>query len=155
NRATAQPWLPPAGSGSVSISYQRIDNTGHFRTEGSLAERGQSLDMAFYIEAEYSLTNRLSLAAGLPYVFAKFTSPLPFTPPIPTLPIDECHCWHSGWQDFGFTARYNVIRVAKGAFALTPTVSVGVPSHKYDFRGESVLGRDLKEMRIGLNAGLR
>src|SRR5713226_549868 len=85
NSAPAQAWVPPRGSGSVSLSYQRIDNTGHFRTNGFLAERGQSLDMGLYIEGEYSLTNRLSVAVGLPYVFAKFTSPLPILPPIPYL----------------------------------------------------------------------
>jgi len=61
----------------------------------------------------------------------------------------------SGWQDFGFTARYNLVHAASGAFALTPSVSVGVPSHNYEFRGESALGRHLKEVRIGVDAGQR
>lgn len=155
NSATAQAWVPPQGSGSVSLSYQRIDNTGHFRTNGLLVERGQSLNMGLYIEGEYSLTNRLSVAAGLPYVFSKFTSLNPPAPPIPYFPWDQCHCWQSGWQDFGVTARYNVVHAAEGAFALTPSVSVGVPSHDYQFRGESVLGRDLKEVRIGVDVGQR
>ena len=64
---------------------------------------------------------------------------------IPFPPRDECRCWQSGWQDFGFTARYNVIN---GAFALTPSVSVGVPSHDYEYRGEAVVGQRLKEVRI-------
>ena len=155
NTATAQAWVPPGGSGSVSLSYQRIDNTGHFRTNGLLVERGQSLNMGLYIEGEYSLTNRLSVAAGLPYVFGKYTSANPPAPPIPYLPRDRCHCWQSGWQDFGFTARYNVVHAADGAFALTPSVSVGVPSHNYEFRGENVLGRHLKEVRIAVDAGQR
>ena len=100
NIALAQAWVPPGGSGSIGLSYQRISNTGHFRTNGFLAERGQSLDMGLYIEGEYSLTNRLSVAAGLPYVFAKFTSPFPILPPLPYLPRDQCHCWHAGWQDW-------------------------------------------------------
>jgi hypothetical protein len=154
NSASAQAWLPPQGSGSISLSYQRIDNTGHFRTNGFLAERGLSLDMGLYIEGEYSLTNRLSVAVGLPYVFAKYNG-VAFLPPIPYLPRDQCHCWHAGWQDWGVAARYNVIHAVNGAFALTPSVAVGVPSHNYDFRGESVLGRDLKEVRIGVDAGQR
>jgi len=119
-----------------------------------LAERGQSLDMGLFLEADYSVTDRLSVAAGLPYVFAKYQG-APFIPPIPYLPNDQCHCWHGGWQDWGVSGRYNVIRTANGAFSLTPSVSVGVPSHNYDFRGESVLGRDLKEARIGIDAGQR
>jgi len=155
NSATAQAWVPPQGSGSVSLSYQRIDNTGHRRSNGFLVEAGQSLNMGLYLEGEYSLTNRLSLAAGLPYVFGKSTTVNPPPPPIPYLPWDQCHCWQSGWQDFGFTARYNVVHASGGAFALTPYVSVGVPSHNYEFRGESVLGRHLKEVRIGVDAGQR
>src|SRR5262249_742279 len=57
-----------------------------------------------------------------------------------------------GWQDFGFTARYNL---ANGAFALTPSLSVGVPSRNYDFLGEAVVGRNLREVRIAVDAGQR
>ena len=153
--AAAQAWVPPQGSGSVSLSYQRISNTGHRRSNGFLVEAGQSLNMGLYLEGEYSLTNRLSLAVGLPYVFGKSTTVNPPPPPIPYLPWDQCHCWQSGWQDFGFTARYNMVHADNGAFALTPSVSVGVPSHNYEFRGESVLGRHLKEVRIGVDAGQR
>ena len=71
---------------------------------------------------------------------------------IPLPPRDECRCWQSGWQDFGFTARYNLVN---GAFALTPSVSFGVPSHDYEFRGEAVVGQHLKEMRVGVDAGQR
>jgi len=55
----------------------------------------------------------------------------------------------------GITTRYNLAGGAGGAFALTPSVSLGTPSHDYNFRGESALGRDLTEVRIGLDAGRR
>jgi hypothetical protein len=153
--AIAQAWIPPRGFGSVSLSYQRISNTGHKRSNGFLVEAGQSLNMGLYLEAEYSLTDRLSLAAGLPYVFGKSTTVNPPPPPIPYFPWDQCHCWQSGWQDVGFTARYNLVHAANGAFSVTPSASVGVPSHNYEFRGESALGRHLKEVRIGVDAGQR
>ena len=153
--AAAQAWIPPRGLGTVSLSYQRITNNGHLRSNGSLVEGGQSLNMGLYAEAEYSITDRLSLAAGLPYVFGKSTTSKPPAPPIPYFPWDQCHCWQSGWQDFGFTARYNLVRAGNGAFSVTPSVSAGIPSHNYEFRGESVLGRRLKEIRIGVDAGQR
>ena len=153
--AVAQAWIPPRGFGSVSLSYQRISNTGHKRSNGFLVEAGQSLNMGLYLEGEYSLTDRLSLAAGLPYVFGKSTTVNPPPPPIPYFPWDQCHCWQSGWQDVGFSARYNLVHAANGAFSLTPSASVGVPSHSYEFRGESALGRHLKEVRIGVDAGQR
>jgi hypothetical protein len=75
--------------------------------------------------------------------------------PIPFLSEDECRCWQTGWQDFEITARYNLVGAASGVFALTPSVSVGVPSHDYNFRGEAALGRNLREERIGIDVGRR
>jgi hypothetical protein len=155
NHAKAQAWVLPAGEGALTFSYQRIDNTGHRRTNGVLVPHGLSLDMSMYLQAEYAFTNRLSLTVGLPYVFAKYTDPNPPVFPIPYLPVDHCHCWQSGVQDFGITARYNLAGGARGAFALTPSVALGTPSHDYNFRGESALGRDLTEVRVGVDAGRR
>src|SRR6516162_746855 len=123
----AQAWVLPRGEGAIDFTYQRIDNTGHRRTNGFLVPRGLSLDMSLYLEAEYAFTNRLSVTAALPYVFAKYTDRNPPPTPIPFLPGDECRCWQSGWQDFGITARYNLVRTPSGVFAATPSVSVGVP----------------------------
>jgi hypothetical protein len=155
NDAKAQAWVLPAGEGDVSFTWQRIDNTGHFRTNGFLVPHGASLDMSLYLEAEYAFTNRFSVTAGLPYVFAKYTDPNPPPAPIPFLPVDQCRCWQSGWQDFGVTARYNLVGGPSGAFVLTPSVSLGVPSQDYNFRGEAALGRNLTEGRIGVDAGRR
>jgi hypothetical protein len=147
--------VPQGGQGAVTISYQRISNTGHRLSDGFLDKGGRSLNMAVYIEGDYAFTDRFSVTAGLPYVFGKYTDPNPPPPIFPFLPWDQCRCWQSGWQDFGFTARYNVVRAAGGTFALTPSVSVGVPSRDYEFRGESVQGRHLKELTLALDAGQR
>ena len=93
--AAAQAWVPPRGMGVVSLTYQRINTTGHRRTNGFLVERGQSINMGLYLEGEYAITDRLSVSAGLPYVFAKYTATIPPAPPIPYPPEDECHCWNS------------------------------------------------------------
>ena len=66
--------------------------------------------------------------------------------------MDDCFCWNHGWQDFGATARYNL---RNDAFALTPSIAFGVPTHNYDYYGEAVLGRNLNEMRLGLDVGRR
>ena len=159
----AQAWVPPAGFGSVTVASQTINNTGHSDTDGVFLRIGRSVHTRIDLEADYAFTDRLSLSVILPFVFAKYVDPLAYGPPgvavsdvpvgtIPFPPWDECRCWQSGWQDFGFTARYNVIN---GAFALTPSVSVGVPSHDYEYRGEAVVGQHLKELRIAVDAGQR
>src|SRR5580704_16710493 len=68
----AQAWTPPAGEGAVSFSYQRIDNTGHRLTDGSLLKAGQSVDMSLYIEGGYAFTDRLFVSAGIPFVGSKY-----------------------------------------------------------------------------------
>ena len=146
----AQAWVAPAGMGSISVAGQRIANTGHFIDDGGRLEVGLSTDASLYFEGEYAVTDRLSVSAGLPYVLARYTSPEPT--PINFLPVDSCRCWHGGWQDFGVRARYNLIG---GGFALTPSVAFGVPSHAYNYRGEAVIGRQLKEVRFGVDAGQR
>jgi hypothetical protein len=148
----AQAWVPPAGTGAVSVSVQRIDHAGHRTTDGTLIKNGKSLDVSVYVEAEYAVTDRLVVSGGLPFVFGKYTDSEPPPPFLPFLPVDQCRCWHSGPQDFDATARYNLF---SGAFALTPSVSVALPSHDYNYQGEAVLGRDLKELRVGVDAGQR
>ncbi len=154
-QARGQAWVPPAGEGSVSFSYQRIDNTGHRLTNGFLLPAGMSLDMGLYVEAEYAPINHFAVTVGLPYVFAKYTGPNPPHPPIPYLPQDQCHCWQSGVQDFGFSARYNLTGQNSGFFVFTPTVAATIPSHSYNYRGEAALGRDLRELRVGVDVGER
>lgn len=147
---SAQAWTPPAGVGSITFVVQRIDNTGHLLNDGSLLPDGKSTDASIYVEAEYAMTDRFSVSVGLPYVFAKYKGP--GETPFNFLPVDKCFCWHSGWQDVGATVRYNVI---DGPFALTPSVSAGVPSRDYNYRGEAVVGRHLTEVRLGVDAGRR
>jgi hypothetical protein len=39
--------------------------------------------------------------------------------------------------------------------AVTPSASLGLPSHNYEYRGESVAGRHLRELTLALNATRR
>src|SRR6266480_3529825 len=111
----AQAWVPPAGVGSVNVVYETIANTGHLLTNGFRLPDGKSTNLGVFVEGEYAFTDRLSLSAGLPYVFSKYIGP--GKTPFGFLPVDSCFCWHSGWQDFGFSARYNL---ANGKVGLTP-----------------------------------
>ena len=146
----AQAWVAPAGIGSVSIAAQRIANTGHFVDDGQRLDVGQSTDASVYVEAEYAATDRLSLSLGIPYVMSRYTGGTAV--PFPLQPVDLCRCWNGGWQDVGVRARYNLL---SGSFALTPSIQFGVPSHAYNYRGEAVIGRALKEIQFGLDAGQR
>lgn len=145
----AQAWPAPARTGGVVVSTQVIENTGHLMTDGFLLEDTGSRNVSVSVEVDYAVTDRLSVTAGVPYVFAKWVGPLDSPA---KLPIDECRCWQSGWQDLGATVRYAVV---DGDFALTPSVSLGVPTNNYPYQGEAVVGFGLREARFAVDAGWR
>ena len=147
--AYAQAWVPPANIGVVSVVYQHIVNTGHRLDDGSLLPGFESISRGTLVNLDYAVSDRFSFSVGLPYVAAKYTGP---EPSLFGLEIDECKCWNHGWQDVSATARYNI---RNGPFALTPSVSFGLPSHGYDSIGEAALGRNLREISIALDAGQR
>jgi hypothetical protein len=151
----AQAWVPPARVGDVTLGFQRIENTGHILSDGrsDTLFPGGSLNASIYLSIEYAFTDRFSVEVGLPYVFSKFTGP--GTTPPPFLPVDSCYCWHGGFQDFGFIARYNAIGSLESAFALTPSIAVGAPSNNYAYQGEAVVGRNLSEVALAVDAGQR
>jgi len=153
--AQAQAWLAPAGTGGVTVATQRINQEGHRLGDGTLIADGKSENISVYVEAEYAVTDRLSVSAGVPYVFGKFIGPHPPPPPLPYLPIDQCRCWNHGWQDVELKVRYNAWLLHGRTFALTPLLAVGLPSHDYGFRGEAALGRHLREVRAGAAVGQR
>lgn len=147
--ASAQAFTPPKGLGSLTLAWQYVDNTGHRMTDGFLSKLGESVTTSALLEAEYAATDRLSVSAGIPYVFAKYTGRLPS---FSRLPVDECKCWHSSFQDLALMARY---RLGGGTWAFTPMARVVLPSHDYGYEGEAVVGRNLNEVQIGAMAGLR
>lgn len=150
--ARAQAWPIPRHTGALSLVYQWIDNTGHRLSDGKLLEDGKSRNQGLAVAFDYGVTERLSVSLGLPYVGARYIGPnLPPLPPELQSPNDRDGEWHSGFQDFAIAARYNA--VWHGAFVLTPAVALVIPSHSYEYRGEAVLGRRLKELQLGLNLG--
>jgi len=151
----AQAWARRAGEGSVTLAFQGIDNTGHVLSDGSTVPVGKSRNASIYVEAEYAVTDRVSFSAGIPFVFAQYRGPRPppgqAEPPM-VQPVDACYCWQDGLQDLGLTSRFNLLN---GATALAASLSLGAPSHDYEYRGEAVVGRHLRELRLALDVGQR
>jgi len=105
--------------------------------------------MSALFELDYGVTDRLSATFGVPYVWAKYTGALPAPS---NLPVDNCQCWHSSLQDFSVAARY---RFGDERWAVTPLVRYVQPSHDYRFKGEAVVGRNLREVQLGFAVGTR
>jgi hypothetical protein len=133
------------------------------QNDGTRREVARAVNFAFDVELDYAFTDRFSMSTTLPYVLSRFTDE-PRPGPcnrigtdlicIPVAEVDECRCWQTSFADFGVTARYNLINQNQ-AFVLTPSVSVGVPSHNYEYVGEAVVGRRLNELRVAVDAGQR
>jgi hypothetical protein len=151
--ARAQASTPPAGTGTITISAQSVDHTGHRLTDGTYIDNGRSLTGALLFDVEYGVTPRLAVSFAIPFVWARYTDddPTPFGLP----PWDACRCWQYGWQDLGFSARFGLVDTFDHTLVVTPTVAVGTPSHDYPYQGQAVLGRSLNELRLGADASYR
>ena len=152
--AAAQAWAPRAREGEVTFVVQTIDHFGRVFKDVRF-ECCDTTNVALVVDTSYGLTNRWSISAGLPYVFAKYSGEDPLPPDAPpwlTLsPADHCGCLHSSFQDVSFGAHYNLARVRR-SFSLMTSVTTGVPSHGYQYIGEAVVGFDLKELGLSADA---
>jgi hypothetical protein len=147
--AAAQAFTPPRRVGSVTVGWQWIDNTGHIVSDGTFFPRGQSVTSSVLAELDYGITERLAATVAIPFVFAKYTGQLP---PFSGLERDACRCWQQSFQDFSIAGRY---RLGDDFWALTPQVRVVVPSHDYPYRGEAVVGPNVKQVQFGLSGAWR
>lgn len=148
--AAAQAWVPPAHTWTLTFVTQGISHDGHLLDHGELDPTGKSTTVGNDLVVGYALTDRLSLEAGVPYIFARYRGP---DPDFGHRPVDDCHCFHSSFADVTGTVRYNVIHTS-GDVAVTPSVGFVVPSHAYEHLGEAVVGRDLREMTFGVDVGM-
>ena len=157
----AQAWLPPKGDGYVSFGVQTVSFAGHFDSAGNrLQGAGKSRANNLLLGFSYSFTDRLNVEVSLPYVITKYTgnpADLTFGNPLYVVaPLDDGSS-HSTFQDFHLDLHYSVLRDSRRRalrdLAVTPFFSFVVPSHDYDFHGESAFGRNLREYVTGVSVG--
>jgi len=145
--AAAQAFIPAAGDGTVSVSYQAIVARGQHSVLGeSLEARTDDLteahNLIWYVE--YGLSDRIAVHASLPYMAVRYEGPLPHSD------LDD-GTYHGSFQDFYFGTRFKLVESPR--LALTPFVEAIVPSHHYESRSQSVVGRDLRALVVGAAVG--
>jgi hypothetical protein len=145
--ARAQAWLPPKGGGAVSLTFGDYSFDGHFAADGSRDPFGGTRAESLWLEGIYSLADGLALSAGLPFVTTKLTGSFP--PGVPLGPLDDGE-YHGDFQDFRAELAFSL---HQGDLGITPFVGLGVPSHEYEYVGEAVPGKGLREVHLGLAAG--
>jgi hypothetical protein len=143
--AFAQAWVPAKGDGTVSITYQKVDVRYHYTSTGAKEERGQINSHSTIMALEYGLTDKLAVDLDLAFVASKWIG----QGRRPHGPLDN-GLFHPMFQDAHIGLRYNALR---RNLLVTPFVAVTIPTHDYEVRGHSAVGRGFPELLIGTNVG--
>jgi hypothetical protein len=142
--AAAQAFLPSQGEGTVSVLYQNTLVDRHLLSDGSRLDAGQIKADGVFVDVTYGVTDKAAISVNVPFLSAKYTG----TRPHAGSPLDDGR-YHSALQDFRVDLRY---KLGTGSFAITPFVGTILPSHDYQYYGHGAVGRNLKELQIGVAA---
>ena len=148
----AQPWVPPQGEGTVSLTYQNYYVIGHFDRDGRKNRNGATHAKAVVAEFDYAITDTLGITARLPFIATKYTGPPVYlVGGIPTHPgpLDD-RSYHGTFQDLHIEARR---MWWAGPVAIAPFFAVTLPTHEYETHGEAVAGKHRRELQVGASAG--
>lgn len=144
--ASAQAWVPSKGEGSVTFTYQKVDVRDHFNALGEQEDRGRIHTHNTIMSLEYGLTDRLALDFDVAYISSKFDGQGRRRP---HGPVDDGF-FHPTFQDVHFDLRYNAFT---RPLVVTPFIGMTIPTHDYEVRGHSAVGRGFKELLLGVNVG--
>ncbi len=142
----AQAWLPNKGEGQVTITYENLYVKYHFDYQGNKFDAGPIRTNTVVSTFEYGITDKLTLDSQLTHVTSKYEG---FVGPVPHGPPDT-GVYHPTFQDVAVGVRYNVM--SRHLF-VTPFVAAVIPTHHYETRGHTAVGRDLRELQVGVNVG--
>ena len=144
--AQAQAWVPSRGEGQVTITYENLYVRDHFDYTGKRFQAGPIRTNTVVSTFEYGITDKLTLDSQLTHVTSKYEG---FVAPVPHGPPDT-GVYHPTFQDAIVGVRYNV--TSRHLF-VTPFVATLIPTHHYETRGHTAVGRDLRELQVGVNVG--
>jgi len=149
----AQAWVPAARQVSVNVTYEYLDLGDHLMSDDVPPELGgdgtRRWDLgtvtaqSAYLYVDAGITDRIAASAAIAYVASKYEGTDPESE------VDD-GTWNRGFQDFVLGLRYMLLRTP---IVVTPSIEGGIPSHSYETVGHAALGRDVKELRLGLNLG--
>jgi hypothetical protein len=159
--ASAQAFIPAAGEGTVSLSYQFVNTHGHRGNSGTWYPNAPQLSsfpeeqtdthtLLWYLE--YGLSDKIAVHASLPYMQVRYDGPFPHTIGFDGEPSNlDDGTYHGAFQDFYLGARFKL--VASRGFAVTPFTEVIIPSHGYESLAQTAVGRDLRALVLGAAIG--
>jgi hypothetical protein len=149
-RVEAQAWTPLKGEGSVTLTYQKVDVRDHFDANGTEEDRGQIHTHNTILALEYGLTDKFAIDFDVAFIASRFepsqVDPRGRRPHGP----DDDGFFHPKFQDIHVDVRYNAVQ---RPLVVTPFFGITIPTHDYEVRGHSAVGRGFREFRLGVNVG--
>jgi hypothetical protein len=153
--ASAQAFLPPAGEGSVAVTYQNLFARGHLDLNGDRMTGPSGSDPtqahSMILEADIGVTDRMAVSVSMPYIRSKYGGSTPHLVG-GSGPIQEWDdgTYHGTFQDFRVGVRFKVIA---RPLAVSTFVAAIVPSHHYPSTAHAAVGKDLRAIVVGGAAG--
>jgi hypothetical protein len=151
----AQAWLSPKGDGVVTVLYQNDIERLHSFSDGRTKDRGHTSLNGIFINTDLSLTDKLAVSVGMPFIAGKYVGPFPHLlvrgDPNTAVALDDGN-YHGGFQDFRFNVRY---ALSQRDLKIAPFFQATIPSHAYPTFGHAASGFDESEYRVGVSVGRR
>jgi hypothetical protein len=140
----AQAWVPLKGEGSLSTTYSNMYVRNHVNFRGVRnPAAGRIRTNTTLTSFEYGITDKLALTADVAYIASKYIGKDMHGP-------DDTGSYHPTFQDARLELRYNAL---KRAVVVTPFIGVTIPTHDYETRGHSAVGRGFHEVLLGVSVG--
>jgi hypothetical protein len=154
--ANAQAWLPPKGEAWLSLGYGNLYHTKHYLgladPDGTTElDVGHTRVQSIGLQLGYGITDRLAIAASLPFVFGKYEGSFPHRTN-GVIAQDDDGRYHGTFQDYRINLAYQIFN---GPIAVSPFFTAVIPSHSYPYFSHAAPGRDLHEYQLGFSAGGR
>jgi hypothetical protein len=152
---SAQAFVPLRGEGTVTIGYQYTNVHDHLRGDGTEFQAGRIYSNSLSAQLDYGITDKLAASFSVPYITARYRGLAPHNPATLAIPHDEVPLVDDGsyngtFQDLGFGVRYNL---TLRPFAITPFIAANLPSHDYPFYAHTAIGRNLRQLNLGVSVG--
>ncbi|MFI5178221.1 MAG: hypothetical protein ACHQO8_06650 [Vicinamibacterales bacterium] len=150
----AQAFVPERGEASVTMLFQSTLVKDHLVLSGPV-DSGHIQSQGIVADFSVGLGRKFALSVGVPYIGSKYTGTKPHLllpsekPLYPTFTSLDDGRYHSTWQDFRAELRYGL---RKAGFAISPFVGTIVPSHDYEYLSHAAVGRDVRELQVGVYA---
>jgi hypothetical protein len=143
----AQAWLPEQGQMTISLLSAYSDVKYHYGNDHVPEARGSVYYYTANAGIEYGIMNSLALNVSIPVSISRYVGKFPHR--FAGKPVDD-NVYRGGFQDFAFMIRWmSLMR----PLVVTPFLSVIIPSHKYKTLGHTAVGRDVRELHLGIYLG--